>query len=521
MSNSDSFSNHLSKIVSYPSWLQALRITDSRAESGDNGASSYSDFRQSSEQGGVEKFIDAFFCKLDFLKTVISRQKTAVSSVSSQHAQIDGENEIDNERISPEYENAFKLVHILYEKNKYEASVDAINLLLNSQNLSQSLREELLDVKIAILADDLPISPKKKANNIEEALDSYAGISDEKLSFRAMSVKLHLLSLKYRTLPDLPSKKRCLESLLQQIKNVLANQQNSPEEKSRIPRNGDQEKLMLTKAWLLTDLIEEEKEERIRRRYIISLMRVIIQLLMSSPRCNHYWNLCAYSLPFISHISDSHQVILLERACSLLESIVPFLDERNSNLYGNMAWLHIKLAKITKDPHVSAYSLVQARDLLDARSSLLKEYVGSRKMRMEAYHYHLSITYTSIARVECVLSRLAVTSERKIKHLHSAVSLSESALRLNPFNTNARARHTKATVMLLEHNYSQPAMVELLKSSLQSCIDALSFAEDPAQLYHAMSLAYRKLSTLSEEDTCKDLAKRYARLSVDYNVQYK
>ena len=520
MSNSDSFSNHLSRIVSYPSWLQALRITDSRAESGDNGASSYSDFRQSSEQG-VEKFIDAFFYKLDSLKTVISWQRKAFSSVSPRHAQIGGKNGIDNERISPEYENAFKLVHILYEKNKYEASVDAINLLLDSQSLSQHLREELLDVKIAILVDDLPISPKKKANNIEEALDSYAGISDEKLSFRAMSVKLHLLSLKYRTLPDLPSKKRCLESLLLQIKNVLANQQNSPEEKSRIPRNGDKEKLMLTKAWLLTDLIEEEKEERIRRRYIISLMRVIIQLLMSSPRCNHYWNLCAYSLPYISHISDSHQVILLERACSLLEGIVPFLDERNSNLYGNMAWLHIKLAKITKDPHVSAYSLVQARDLLDARSSLLKEYVGSRKMRMEAYHYHLSITYTSIARVECVLSRLAVTSERKIKHLHSAVSLSESALRLNPFNTNARARHTKATVMLLEHNYSQPAMVELLKSSLQSCIDALSFAEDPAELYQAMSLAYRKLSTLSGEDTCKELAKRYARLSVDYNVQYK
>ena len=498
--------------ISFPDWMRPILAVGNGEEPGKKSAHIEMKLYPGEDDDNINKYIDWVFNSLNNIVSSISKYPKKESEEEKPESQ--------NEKVN----QLVRWAHVFYEQDKYEACVEIVNEILNNRQtngVSRELLEEILLMKTAILSDSLPISPKQKVANLEEAIRSYEIVSEnDTLSNKEKSLMLNLLSLKYRYQPDIPHKTRLLRNLVAECDSVL-----ELNEKGENDTEDDKLEILLTKAWVLSDLIEQERNKAVMRLDICSILGITLKLLHHQARNSHYWALCSYSLPFLTQISSpDYWVGLLERSCSILESIVDEIDEPNRAILGNMAWMYTKLAKNTTRPHLAAYSLGRARDLLSRKKYILEEDLKKQDLRKEAYHYLLSNTYVNMARVETVDASLSVTCEQKISHLHSAISLCETAINLNPYNAGARARHTKAIVMLSDYHYSKQAMGDMLTSAIQKCMDALSFAIDPAHLYHAMSLAYGKLAIISDSKDAaryKEEADRYNQLANECNVLNK
>lgn len=508
--------------ITFPDWMRAIQ--ESGLDAGDLLTSQQprQDIQFGSDSGTLDRKIDETFLVLETLLEkfgeVIDKQP---ADTEEKVAEVDTPDEKSTDK---EY---MMLAFKLYEIGNYEACVEFINMILegvgkDSEKNYEPWQYKVIELKAAILTDSYPLSPFEKTKKIDEALSSYDLIPSNELSSRAMSIRLFLSSLKYRYLPDITSKITCLEKVLQDCEDVLSGKKKI---KEKITEGSAFYDIMLTQAWILTDLVDLEVKDAMHKVYIGRVFNVMLKLLTSNPSNVYYWNLTSYVIFYLTHIcTDSYRVRVLEKSAYLFERVITTCGNVPHGMYANVASIYLTLARVSSDPHVSAYALCRVRELIDKRSDVLRDNLVRRDISQASYNYNLSHLYVQTARMEYIESNNSVTLERKISHLHSAVSLCESALKLNPYNANARARHTQATVMLLDLYCSGHAMEDMIKKAIQDCQSALSYAVDPAHLFDAMSMAYEKLAEIVEvtsENEMTKLSEKYAKLAQNHNIKYK
>lgn len=542
--------------IKYPDWMSAILYSSSKRIKTERGNlwQSYQDGECT--HNDANKYVIGIFeklnnivadeCKRNRVKSDSARAENSAAYNDEQVASLDeqiGAEDVETgekDESVAHLESKYNIALDFYQDGKYDASVEVVNVLLKEagdcwQNAQANrILYKALKLKTAVLSDCIPVMPKIILQNLEDAINSFDMLHEQCVGATGRSLRLVLLSLKYRHMPDISDKMNLLEKLLSDCdEEMKCRYKNSGQvDKQAFKDDGQADmqeinaEILLTKAWVLTDLIELQHGDSYRRfNNIVSLFNIIFELLNRVPDDNYYWSLCAYSMPFLSQLcTETYGIRCKEYSCSILESIMPLLNAPNRALLVNVAWMYIKLAKATQSPHLAAFSIDRAKDLLAEANNLLKENVGKGQMRKEVYHYHLANIYVATARVECVEATMSITTEQRISRLHSAISLCESAIKLNPYCSGAYARRARAIVMLMEYHYSQEAMESMLKSSIQKCMDALCFAVDPAHLYYALYFCYSKLVEISdgsEAERYQKEAVRFYQLSEECDIMYK